>query len=196
MPLLGRRACLVTARVLTLGRVVLTPLFLVLLVRAAGADSRASGAGLLLLYAVIALSDVVDGRLARRAGVPTAFWGRMDAGADILFNTLSLAVAAWLGRIGPWVPAGIAVLAGRFILRNLRPGASTGSRPREDAPGKAAGVLYYLLVGAVTLEVAVAGDTGRWWVARAGDAVFAYTLLVLVWARGRRPAPPRPSRSW
>jgi phosphatidylglycerophosphate synthase len=174
----------------------LTPLFVFLLVRTAETDSRGWSASLLLLYGVIALSDVIDGRLARKAGVPTAFWGRMDAGADILFNTLSLSVAAWLGRVGPWVPVGIAVLAGRFFVRNLRQSAPSDSRPREDRAGKAAGVIYYLLVGAVALEVAVAGDAGRWYVARGGDAVFAYTVFVLLSARARRPpAPSPPNRS-
>jgi phosphatidylglycerophosphate synthase len=165
----------------------LTPLFLFLLMRAADDGSRAWSASLVLLYAFIALSDIVDGRLARKARAPTTFWGRMDAAADILFNTLSLSTAAWLGRVGPWVPAGIAVLAARFIARNLRETSPPASRPREDRAGKAAGVIYYLLVGAVALEVAVPGDEGQWWIARAGDAVFGYTLFVLLSGLRRRP---------
>jgi phosphatidylglycerophosphate synthase len=188
----ARAACLAAARGLTLARMALTPLFLVVLVRTADAPSWPWSAGLLLLYAFIALSDLVDGPLARKAGVPTAFWGRMDAAADISFNTLSLWVAAWLGRVGPWVPAGVAVLAGRFLLRILRVPSPSAARPPEDRAGKTAGVLYYLLVGAIALEVSLPGDAARWWLARAGDAVFAYTLLVLLWpATGRPPAPNR-----
>jgi hypothetical protein len=41
-------------------------------------------------------------------------------------------------------------------------------------------VIYYLLVGAVALELAVTGEGGRWWVARAGDVVFLYTLFLLL----------------
>lgn len=180
------------ARTLTLARVAATPLFLLLLVEADRRDSWLWSAGLLLLYGFIALSDFLDGALARRAGAPSARWGLADAAADILFNALSLGVAAWLGRVGPWVPAGIAVLGGRFLLRGLRGPPPPALRPREDRAGKAAGVLYYLLVGAVALEIALAGDAGRWWLARAGDLVFAYTLFVLL--RRPRRAPPAPSR--
>ncbi len=41
-------------------------------------------------------------------------------------------------------------------------------------------MIYYLLVGAVALELSAEGEAGRWAVARAGDAVFLYTLFVLL----------------
>jgi hypothetical protein len=57
-------------------------------------------------------------------------------------------------------------------------------------------VIYSRLVEAVALEVAVAGVAGRWYVARAGDAVFAYTVFARLSARARRPpAPSPPNRS-
>jgi hypothetical protein len=56
----------------------------------------------------------------------------------------------------------------------------------EDRGGKAAGVIYYLLVGAVALELAVEGDGGRWWIARAGDVVFLYTLFLLLRPQSER----------
>jgi hypothetical protein len=62
----------------------------------------------------------------------------------------------------------------------------------EDRAGKAAGVIYYLLVGAVVLELAVEGDSGRWWIARAGDVVFVYTLFLLLRRRTERPSPSPP----
>jgi phosphatidylglycerophosphate synthase len=143
---------------------------------------------LLLLYVGIALSDFFDGRLARQAGAPSHAWGQVDAAADIAFTSTSLAAAAWLGRVGPWVPIGIAVLGGRFLLRNLRSQPTLAGRLVEDRAGKAAGVIYYLLVGAVALEMAIDGEGGRWWVARAGDVVFLYTLFLLL---RRQPGGPR-----
>jgi phosphatidylglycerophosphate synthase len=180
---------LVTARGLTLARLGGIPLFLWLLVHTQRDGPQRWSMSLLLLYVGIVLSDFLDGRLARKAGAPSHGWGQVDAAADIAFNSLSLAVAAWLGRVGPWVPIGIAVLGGRFLLRNLRPQLRLAGRLAEDRAGKAAGVIYYLLVGAVALGMAVDGAGGRWWVARAGDAVFLYTLFLLLRRRPGRPSP-------
>jgi phosphatidylglycerophosphate synthase len=177
------------ARGLTLARLGGIPLFLWLLVHTQRDGPQRWSMSLLLLYVGIVLSDFLDGRLARKAGAPSHGWGQVDAAADITFNSLSLAVAAWLGRVGPWVPIGIAVLGGRFLLCNLRPQPAPAGRLVEDRAGKAAGVIYYLLVGAVALGMAVDGAGGRWWVARAGDAVFLYTLFLLLRRRPGRPSP-------
>jgi hypothetical protein len=49
-------------------------------------------------------------------------------------------------------------------------------------------VIYYLLVGAVAVELSVEGEGGRWFIARAGDAVFLYTLFLLLRGRKGRPS--------
>lgn len=180
---------LAAARGLTLARLGAIPLFLWLLVRTHQDGAQLWRMRLLLLYVGIVLSDVLDGRLARQAGAPSHGWGQVDAAADIAFNSLSLAVAAWLGRVGLWVPVGIAVLGGHFLLRNRRPQPTLAGRLIEDRAGKAAGVLYYLLVGAVACDMAIDGEGSRWWIARAGDAVFLYTLFLLL-RRRRRPSAP------
>jgi phosphatidylglycerophosphate synthase len=183
-----RTLYLAAARGLTLARLASIPLFLVLLIHTHREGLPLWRLSLLLLYACIALSDVLDGRLARKAGVPSHAWGQIDAAADIAFTSLSLAAAAWLGYVGPWVPVGVAVLGGRFLWRNLGYQPTRQGRLVEDRPGKAAGVIYYLLVGAIALELAIAGDSGRWWIARAGDVVFLYTLFLLMRRRTERPS--------
>jgi phosphatidylglycerophosphate synthase len=183
---------LAAARGLTLARLASIPLFLFLLVQTYRAGAQHWRLSLLLLYVGIALSDFLDGRLARKAGAPSHVWGQIDATADIAFTSLSLAAAAWLGCVGPWVPIGIAVLGGRFLLRNLGYQPILQGRLVEDRAGKAAGVIYYLLVGAVAIELSVAGEGGRWWIARAGDAVFLYTLFLLLHGRRGRPSPSAP----
>jgi CDP-diacylglycerol--glycerol-3-phosphate 3-phosphatidyltransferase len=180
--------CLIAARGLTLARLASIPLFLVLLVRTSHASLPHWRMSLLLLYVGIALSDVLDGWLARKAGAASHVWGQIDATADIAFTSLSLATAAWLGRVGPWVPAGVAVLGGRFLLRNLRHQPRLHERLMEDRAGKAAGVIYYLLVGAVAIELSVTGENGRWLLARAGDVVFLYTLFLLLRRRQACPS--------
>jgi phosphatidylglycerophosphate synthase len=183
---------LATARGFTLARLASIPLFLFLLVQTSRAGPQQWRMSLLLLYVCIALSDFLDGRLARKAGAPSHLWGQVDATADIAFTSLSLATAAWLGRVGPWVPIGVAVLGGRFLLRNLRHQPTLPGRLIEDRAGKAAGVIYYLLVGAVALDLSVAGEGGQWLIARAGDAVFVYTLFLLLRRRKGRPSPSDP----
>lgn len=167
---------LATARGLTLARIAAILPFLFLLEHSAREGSDHCGMSLVLLYVFIALSDLLDGALARMAGAPSQFWGRVDAAADIAFNISSLTLAAWIGAVGFWVPAAVAALAGRFILRNFkrRPAAFAG-----DRAGKIAGVLYYLLVGAVVLGLALQ-QNAAWIVARGGDAVFLYTLVLLL----------------
>ncbi len=180
MKLLPSSLLLALARGLTLARLAGNPLFIWLLIITDREGSQAWGTSLILLYLFMVLSDLLDGPLARMAGSPSALWGRVDVAADIAFNTLSLSAAAWLGSVGPWVPAGVALLGGRFILRNWRSPAASEKGHAEDRAGKAAGVIYYLLVGAVALELSVEGEAGRWAVARAGDAVTFYTLFVLL----------------
>ena len=167
------------ARVLTLSRVLGLPPFLWLLATAVPGERRAAWA--VALYVFFALSDFLDGPLARRAGTADPRWGRIDVAADILFNAASLAVAAALGLVGFWVPAGVAALGGRFLVRVSR--APEGEARRvEDPPGKMAGVLYYGLVALVVFEVST-GAAGRWPVARAGDLVFLYTAALLLRSR-------------
>lgn len=182
-----RALYLAAARCLTLARFGSIPLFLWLLVHTHREGLPRWRMSLLLLYGCIALSDFLDGRLARKAGTPSHVWGQIDAAADIAFTSMSLAAMAWLGRVGPWVPVGVAILGGRFLIRNLRPQPMLVGRLVEDRAGKAAGVIYYLLVGVITCEIAVDGEGGRWWIARAGDAVFFYTLFLLL---RRRPGSP------
>lgn len=171
---------LITARGLTLARLVAIPFFIFFLIQADREGTQFWWTSLLLLYLFVVLSDFFDGLLARKAGAPSRIWGQVDAAVDIVFNALSLSAAAWVGRVGFWVPVGVAILGGRFILRSLRPKAVLEGRIDEDRAGKIAGVLYYLLVGAVALELSIEGEAGRWLVARAGDAVFLYTLFVLL----------------
>jgi len=172
------------ARGLTLARVLGLPPFLWLLARVAAGAPLELRASLGFAYLLLALSDFFDGRLARRAHATSPFWARADVGADILFNFGSLAVAARLGLLGPWVAAGVALLGGRFLWRSLRALGPDGSLP-EDRAGKVAGVSYYLLVGWVVAELACGGLLGRFVLARCGDAVFLYTLVAFWLGRAR-----------
>jgi CDP-diacylglycerol--glycerol-3-phosphate 3-phosphatidyltransferase len=173
------------ARALTLSRIFGLPPFLWLLVRVA--DGGTGAAALAALYLVLALSDYLDGPLARRAGTADPRWGTIDVTADVLFNLCALSAASALGLVGVWVPAGVALLAARFALRNLVSRRGAGAPLAEDRAGKLAGVLFYLLVGLVTFEIATGGLAGAFAVRVAGDAVFAWTLFAFWSGRRLRP---------
>ncbi len=145
-----------------------------------GGASASTGALLFVLYLATAFSDVLDGYFARKAGSASAKWGRLDVLADVWFNTSALLAAAWLGIVGYWVPLGTTALAAQFLYRNRATLPARQSRLREDLPGKAAGVVYYLLVGAVALVVWLDAGRGLVWIGWAGDAVFVYTALVFM----------------
>jgi phosphatidylglycerophosphate synthase len=180
-------ALALAARLLTVLRFVALAPFLWALAAVAADPSPASRLGLVALYAAVVSSDFLDGMLARAAGAANRRWGAFDVLADVTFNCASLACAAWLGRIGPWVPAGTALLAARYLWQASRaPADALGESLPRDRAGNLAGVAYYLLVGLVVCDVSV-GMPGARWVKRCGDAVFACTALLLL--RGAVGAP-------
>jgi len=183
------RALASIARGLTLSRFALLPVFLWLLYSADARPTPPLRAALAVCYAFVASSDALDGRLARRARAATRRWARLDAAADISFNASALAAASHLGWMGPWVPAGVAVLGGRFLWRTTADRGVSPPHAVGDRAGKTAGVLYYALVGWITAEVAAGGILGRFLLERGADAVFGYTLFAL-WVGRRAPSPP------
>lgn len=179
------------ARSLTFLRMLATPLFAWAFVRLESVpDARRPAWLLLAIYGYAVLSDLLDGPLARRAGAASYRWGQADALADVAFNAAALAAAAWAGRVGPWVPLGVLALGARFLWRCRRRAVEAAGALPEDAAGKRAGVLFYLLVGAVVLEAgfpaARLGAAVDW----LGHLVFLYTAYLLLW--GWRP--PRAGR--
>ncbi len=169
------------ARALTLFRFVAIVPFVWLL-----EESVQAGGGspwLAILYVAVALSDWLDGRLARRANASSARWGRLDAAADITFNGSALAAAAALGVIAPWAAIAVCVMGAGFLLRKTLPEGGM-----EDRPGKLAGVLFYALVGLVAAEATAPGILGPTVVWAAGDAVAVYAAGVLAvrWATSAR----------
>ena len=156
------------------------------MLEAHGGAFGSAGALLFLLYLLTAFSDLLDGYFARRAGTASARWGRLDVLADVWFNTSALLAAAWIGLVGYWVPLGVAALAAQFLYRNRKPRADTGPQLIEDLPGKAAGVIYYLLVGAIAAGTWLDRNQAPDWLGWAGNAVFVYTALVFAWNVRRR----------
>jgi CDP-diacylglycerol--glycerol-3-phosphate 3-phosphatidyltransferase len=99
---------------LTLGRIALIPVFVWLTYEADPLDSLLAAA----VFAVAAITDIVDGYLARRWNLITVVGKFMDPLADKLIAMAALVMMVRLGRIAAWVV--IVLLAREFIVSGLR----------------------------------------------------------------------------
>lgn len=99
---------------LTMGRIFVIPLF-VWLTYAADPLSSLWGA---VLFAIAAVTDVVDGWLARRQNLVTVVGKFLDPLADKLIVMAAMVMMVRLGRIAAWVV--IVLLARELIVTGLR----------------------------------------------------------------------------
>ncbi len=138
------------ANALTASRVLLTPAF-------AGAVWCADAHQLLRLAAVatfciVAASDVVDGRVARRFGSASSAGRAFDHYADIGFILIALSAYVGLGLVPWWVPAAIAGSFAFYVFDSwLRTGPATPSLIGSRI-GHVGGVCNYVLVGVLVFN--------------------------------------------
>ena len=133
------------ANLVTLLRIALTPLFVVAVWRAAHGVSGWPAAA---MFTAIAISDIVDGRIARRLGVASSVGRVLDHGADIGFLLAALVTYVVLGAAPWWVPASIAISFAFYVLDSLRRSAA---RPQlvGSRLGHLGGIANYVVVGAL-----------------------------------------------
>lgn len=136
--------------VLTLLRIVGTPLFVVLVAHAPRDAALGWAAG--ALFAVIAASDFFDGRFARRAGGVGPYGRVLDHGADIAFVLAALITYVGLEIAPWWVPASIAASFGTYAYDSWF--SSAGHRPASPSNriGHIGGVLNYVLIGVLVFN--------------------------------------------
>lgn len=99
---------------LTLGRILLIPIFVWFTYEADPLHSFYAAA----LFTVAAVTDVVDGWLARKWNLVTVVGKLLDPLADKLIVMAALVMMVRLGRIGAWVV--IVILARELIVSGLR----------------------------------------------------------------------------
>lgn len=111
-----------------------------------------------LLWMVAAVSDYLDGPLARRAGGPTRHGQLLDNVADIAFVLSGLATAAILGLV-PWLVPAAVVLSVVDYARASVEASRTLAAPAlaRSRIGHAAGVLNYACLGVVCARIAWPG---------------------------------------
>ena len=131
------------AHAITALRVLLTvPLVLTILSVGAWPDWPAA-----LLFAIIAASDVIDGRVARAAGT-VGPWGRVfDHGADILFILSTFLAFVWIGVAAWWVPASIAVAFALYVVDTQVGAPPSSARRWAGRIGHVGGICNYVIIG-------------------------------------------------
>ena len=72
------------------------------------------------LVIALALSDGLDGWLARRMGLQSPFGAWLDQLADKIFIGLSFVLLCFLGFIGPWGWPAVALMVGRDLFMGLK----------------------------------------------------------------------------
>ena len=131
---------------LSLLRLIMVPVVVALLL--AGSDGLAAA-----FFVLAALTDFLDGKLARRAG-PTRLGQILDPVADRLMLSSVAVVLAIRGLLPIWA---VAILVGRDFLALLG-SLVVGSKIRVNRVGKAATAV---LMGAVVLVVISPGVVGE-----------------------------------
>jgi CDP-diacylglycerol--glycerol-3-phosphate 3-phosphatidyltransferase len=97
-------------------RIVLTPVIMALLLIPDDGDDTSALAA--VLFAVAAITDWVDGRLARRWNVTSKLGSFLDTTADKLLVSGVLIALLGAERVSPWI---VAVIVGReLVLMGLR----------------------------------------------------------------------------
>jgi CDP-diacylglycerol--glycerol-3-phosphate 3-phosphatidyltransferase len=154
---------------LTIARLVLIPIFVVLIVTAEGAHSWAAA----IVFGVAAVTDQVDGFLARRWHVESEFGKVADPLADRLMIDAAVILLWWAGRL-PWVALAIpardlALVAGYKLV------VGRGYELAVNFAGKAATWLLY----ASLAFVMVTREGTKWplWIFWAG---FALAVVAVV----------------
>ena len=140
---------------LTFGRILIIPLFIALAYQANPMASLLAGA----LFAVAAITDVVDGWLARRMGLVTVIGKFLDPLADKLIVLAAMVMLVRLGRFPAWVA--ILLLSREFVVTGLRQiAASEGMVIAAGQEGKWKTALQ--LVGIVALLVHYQHEVDLW----------------------------------
>ena len=142
---------------LTFGRILIIPLFIYLAYQANPLASLLAGA----LFAIAAITDVVDGWLARRLGLVTVIGKFLDPLADKLIVLAAMVMLVRLGRFPAWVA--ILLLSREFVVTGLRQiAASEGMVIAAGQEGKWKTALQLVGIIALLVHYQHEVDLGVW----------------------------------
>jgi CDP-diacylglycerol--glycerol-3-phosphate 3-phosphatidyltransferase len=127
---------------ITLGRLVLIPFFVVLMVQAGDEPSWPAG----IVFGVAGITDQIDGFLARRWHVESRFGKIADPLADRLMIDAAVILLAAYGRL-PWVALVVIGARDLLLLAGWRILAPRGIDIEVSLLGKAATWVLYAAIG-------------------------------------------------
>ena len=140
---------------LTLIRILLVPVLVVVLLQATPHGSWVAAA----VFALAAITDTLDGYLARSRRSVTTFGKVMDPIADKLLIAAALISLVSVGRVAPW--AAMVIIAREFAVSGLR-----GAAGQQGAiiPANRLGKVKTVLQVAMVLTLIAAHHPHAWWV--------------------------------
>ena len=153
---------------LTLIRILLVPVLVVALtVETPGGDTIAA-----IVFAIAALTDGLDGYIARSREAITTFGKVMDPIADKLLIAAALISLVSLDRVDAWVA--MVIIAREFAVSGLRVAAG---QQGIVIPASILGKAKTILQVAMVMALIAADDSGAAWVQALVYAAVALTLV-------------------
>ena len=140
--------------VLTLLRILLVPVLVAALLEATPNGSAVAAA----VFAVAAITDGLDGYIARSRRSITTFGKVMDPIADKLLIAAALITLVSLHRVEPWVA--MVIIAREFAVSGLRVAAG---QQGVVIPASPLGKVKTVVQVAAIFAVIATGDHGAWW---------------------------------
>lgn len=121
------------------------------------------------LFTLAVVTDIYDGKIARKLSQTSPLGGLFDHGTDALFVSVCCGCLSLLGLVNVWLPW---LIAFAFIQYMLDSKALAGIALRMSFIGRNNGIAYYVLVGVV-----IGAQVLQWeWLITAA-AYFAWLLV-------------------
>ena len=155
---------------LTLFRILLVPVLIVALLDATD-EAQWLAAG---VFALAALTDGLDGYLARSRRWETTFGKVMDPIADKLLVAAALISLVSLDRLAPWIA--MLIIAREFAVSGLRMAAAAQG---VVIPASRLGKIKTFTQVVAILALLATSETGEWWV-----QALLYTAVLATLASG------------
>ena len=141
------------AHLLTSVRLVLTPVFLLVIEAGQHQPTLLKALAVVVLFLMICASDYYDGPVARALGVDSDLGKVLDNLADITFLLVTLTYLVLANVVPWWIPATIALAFSQYTVDSwLLAGRRTDLILVSNPIGHWAGILNYIGTGVVALH--------------------------------------------
>lgn len=136
-----------TANKLTIARIILAPIFMIpILIKIPFGEFIAA-----LIFVIAAITDALDGYIARKNKIVTKIGKFLDPLADKMLITAALITLAWLGQIGP--VAAFVIISREFAVSGLRViAAADGKVIAASRLGKIKTLTQIVAITALTIQ--------------------------------------------